>query len=237
MMNSRSATGRRLVVGLILAIVLVAAILAAAFYFANPGQVGGTSESQTSSATTTAPATVRVFGLASTVGQGTHVVSLTFTNTMTGTNFTAPISSGGFSADLPNGATYHVGVRWAGNYSWQSGVEDRGDLTVNMPAGSMAAQSYNVQFETPPTVVAVHGTIAWSLPSAHPFKIIYTASDGESFEAAVQNATFSTRLPNMMDYQVKVFWAYPGGTADYLFAHNQTVSVGVGVVGLDLLIT
>lgn len=221
---------------LILIGTLVAALLAAAFYFLSPGQTGTQTSGSRTTSELTRPATMRVFGLASTVGAGTHVLALTFTDEKTGANFTALVSNGGFSADLPNGAAYLVAVRWAGNYSWQVGVEDRGELTVNMSAGSMAAQSYNVQFETPSTVVAVHGTIAWSLPSAQPFKVVYTASDGESFEAAVQNSTFSTRLPNMMDYQVKVFWEYSDGTTDYLFAHNQTVSAGAGVVGLDLLI-
>lgn len=225
-----------LAVGLILIVALATTLLAAAFYFASSGHTGTrTSESQTTSTLTT-PATVKVFGLASTVGEGTHPLALTFTDAKTGANFTAPVSNGGFSADLPNGAVYHVAVRWAGNYSWQVGVEDRGELTINMSAGSMAAQSYNVQIETPPTVVAVHGTISWSISSAQPFKVVYTASDGESFEAAVQNSTFFTRLPIMMDYQVKVYWRYSDGTTDYLFANDQTVSGGMGVVGLDLLI-
>lgn len=221
---------------LILIVALVATSLAAAFYFASPGHTGTQTSGLPTASTLTTPATVKVFGLASTVVEGTHVVALTFTDAKIGANFTAPVSNGGFSADLPNGAVYLVAVRWAGNYSWQVGVENRGELTVNMSAGSMAAQSYNVQFETPPTVVAVHGTISWSIPSAQPFKVVYTASDGESFEAAVQNDTFYTRLPIMMDYQVKVFWLYSDGTTDYLFANNQTVSGGIGVVGLDLLI-
>ena len=185
-----------------------------------------------SNATLPTLAMVNVFGLVSTVGQGTYAVAMTFTNIRTGANFTAPVSNGSFSIDLPNGAVYNVGAWWAGNYSWQAGIEERGELIVNMSAGSMAAQSYNIQFETPPTIVAVNGTILWSLPSAHPVKIVYTASDGESFEAAVKNTTFSTRLPNMMDYQVKVFWEYADGTTDYLFATNQTVNEGIGVVGL-----
>jgi len=236
MISHRAATGKMLVVGLVLVVTLVLATMATTIYFANPGQTGTkTSESQTTSGLVT-PASVKVFGLASTVWQGTHVIALTFTNMRSGANFTAPVSNGGFSVDLPNGATYHVRVQWTGNYSWQVGVEDRGELTVNMSAGSMAAQSYNVQLETPPTEVAVHGTISWSIPSAQPFKIVYTASDGESFEAAVQNRTFFTKLPIMMDYQVKVFWLYSDGTSDYLFANNQTIGGGIGVIGLDLLV-
>ena len=203
----------------------------------SPPTTSTSTQTKTQTTTTfTTPTTVTVFGLASTVGEGTHVVSLTFTNTGTGANYTAPMSNGGFSVDLPNGAVYHVSVQWAGNYSWQAGVEDRGDLTVNMSAGSMMAQSYNVQFETPPTAVAVHGTILWTLPLAYPYKIVYTASDGESFDATVQNATFSTRLPNLMDYHVTVFWQYADGSTDYLVGTNQIVSEGVGVAGLDLVV-
>jgi len=40
----------------------------------------------------------------------------------------------------------------------------------------------------------------------------------------------------MTDYQVKVFWQYADGTTDYLFAANQTVNEGAGVVGLHLAI-
>jgi len=180
---------------------------------------------------------VTVFGLASTIGQGTHVVALDFTNTRTGANFVASVSDGKFSISLPNAAVYDVAARWAGDYSWQKGAVDRGDLMVNMSAGSMAAMSYNLQLDTPPTIVATHGTILGSLPSAQPVKIVYTAAEGESFQADVQNVTFSARLPNLMDYQVKVFWLYADGTANYPFAKNQTLSEGIGVVGVDVVIS
>jgi len=78
--------------------------------------------------------------------------------------------------------------------------------------------------------------MSWTLPSAFPIGVTYTASDGESFQAAVQNATFSTRLPNVMQYQVKVFWQYSDGTTDYLFGANQTINEAAGVVGLNLVI-
>jgi len=228
-MKCRAATANLYVVGFLI-VVLVAASSAVALYLSSPERIR--------SVTTTPPfpATVNVFGLASTVGQGTHMVALTFSNTKTGANFTAPVSDGKYSVTLPNVSTYEVVARWAGNYSWQAGIGQRGELTVNMTAGSMAAMSYNLQAETPPTVVAVHGTILWSLPSAQPVRVVYTSSDGESIDAAVQNSTFSTRLPNMMDYQVKVFWQYADGTTDYLFGANQTVNEGIGVVGLDLSI-
>jgi hypothetical protein len=213
-----------------LALILVVSAVALVFF------VGNSTTSNSSTSSEQQPPFVTVFGLASTVGQGTHMVAMGFTNTKTGENFTAPISDGNFSVSLPNGAVYHVAARWAGNYSWQAGVDDRGGLTVNMSAGSMTVMSYNIQLQTPPTIVAVHGAILWTIPSAHPVSIIYTASDGESFEAPVQNATFSTRLPNMMDYQVKVFWQYQDGSTDYLFAANQTVNEGTGVAGLDFTV-
>ena len=195
------------------------------------------SQTQTTSSSAAPPSTVMVFGLVSTVGQGTHVASLTFTNTETGANYTAPMSNGGFSVDVPNQASYDVRIYWVGNYSWQSGVEDRGALTVNMTAGSMAAESYDVQFETPPTVVGIIGTVAWTISSAQPVRVVYTASDGETFQAAVQNGTFITRLPNMMTYHVKVYWQYSNGTSDYYVADDLTVSEGIGVVALDVVIS
>lgn len=231
MRRSRSSVAlSRSVIAFSLAIVLVLSGLALAFFVGNSSPIN-------SSTTTSQPlGNVTVFGLASTVGQGTHMVALVFTNNRTGANLTALVSSGSFSVSLPNGAVYDVVAKWAGNYSWQSGADDRGAVTVNMSTGSMRAMSYNLQLETPPTIVAVHGTILWTLPSAHPISVVYTSSDGESFQAQVQNATFSMRLPNMMDYQVKVFWQYADGTTDYLFAANQTVNEGTGVVGLDLAV-
>lgn len=178
---------------------------------------------------------VTVFGLASTVGQGTRVTSLAFTDAKTGANFTAQVSDGRFSVPLPNGAAYDVVATWAGNYSWQTGAIDRGGLTVNM-SGPTATMSYNLQLETPPTIVPVQVTIAWTLPSAHPISVTYIATDGESFQAEVQNSTFATRLPNTMQYQVKVFWQYSDGTTDYLFGANQTINEAAGVVGLNLVI-
>jgi len=237
-MKSRAALGKVLVTGLI-AILLVAVALGAGLYLDISGQAGSQTSSLTSSSSSSSlptPTTVNVFGLVSTVGQGTHLVGLAFTDTISGVNLTAPISGGKFSIDLPNGAVYDVMVRWVGNYSWQTGEIDRGDLTVNMSAGSIGAMSYNLQVETPPTILSTHGTISQSLPSAYPIKVVYTASDGESFVAAVQNTTFSTRLPNMMDYQVKVFWQYADGTTDYYSASNQTIHEGIGVTGVDLVI-
>lgn len=232
-MKSHVALGKAMAMAL-LAILLIAIAFGAGIYLDVTGYFG-TRTTQTTSPLPT-PATVNVFGLVSTVGQGTHLVALMFTNVNTGVNLTAPVSNGKFSIDLPNGVVYDVVARWAGNYSWQTGDVDRGDLTVNMSAGSMGAMSYNLQVVTPPTILAVQGTILQSITSATPVKVVYTASDGETFEAAVQNTTFSTRLPNMMDYQVKVFWQYADGTTDYYFATNQTVREGVGVTGLDLVI-
>jgi len=233
-MKSRTALGKVFAMGL-LTILLVAAALGAGLYLDVSGQARSQTSSLTSSSLPT-PATANVFGLVSTIGQGTHLVALTFTDTNSGVILTVPVSDGKFSIDLPNRAIYDVVAQWAGNYSWQTGEIDRGDLTVNMSAGSMDAMSYNLQVETPPTVLAVHGTISQSLPSAHPTKVVYTASDGESFEATVQNATFSTRLPNMMDYQVKVFWQYADGTTDYYSATDQTIHEGTGVTGVELVV-
>jgi hypothetical protein len=229
-MKSGMAVGRMLPLGLILVSLAVASLAAVVYTGDSPRQT----ESQSTSVST--PSTVNVFGLVSAIGPGTHLVSLSFTDTVTGANLTAPVTNEHFSINLPNGAIYAVSARWAGNRSWQGGFIDRGTLTVNMSAGSSGAMSYNLQVETPPTVLAVQGTIAQSRPAAHPVMVAYTASDGESFQADVQNGTFSARLPNMMDYQVKVFWQNSDGTVDYYFASDQTVNEAVGVAGLVLVI-
>jgi hypothetical protein len=226
--GSRAIPRRAVALGMV--VILGASGLSLAFFLRNatPGSSSTTGSGQ--------PVDVTVFGLASTVGQGTHMTAVVFTSSSTGANFTASVSRGNFTANLPNGAVYHVAANWAGNYSWQAGSVEKGELTVNMSAGSMAAMSYNLQVETPPTIVAVHGTILWTLSSSQPVSVVYTASDGETFQAPVHNTTFSTRLPNMIDYQVKVFWRYADGSTDYLFAPNQTINEGSGVVGLDLVI-
>ena len=77
------------------------------------------------------------------------MVALTFIDVSSGTNLTTPVSGGTFSIDLPNAAIYDVVARWVGNYSWQAGDMDRGDLTVNMSAGSMGAMSYNLELGDP----------------------------------------------------------------------------------------
>ena len=232
-MSMKAAPGKTLDVAL-LAVILVAAALGVGLYLGVAGQ--SDSQSVGSSSSVPTPTTVDVFGLVSS-GQGTHVVALAFRNIKTGANLSAPTSDGKFSVNLPNGVIYDVVVRWSGNYSWQVGEMDRGDLTVNMSAGSALAMFYNVEVETPPTVLSVQGTILQSLPSAHPTRVVYTASDGESFEVSVQNATFSTRLPNMMDYQVKVFWQYADGSTNYYFSNDQTIREAVGVTGINIVIS
>jgi hypothetical protein len=86
-------------------------------------------------------------------------------------------------------------------------------------------------------VVGIIGTVAWTISSAQPVRVVYTASDGETFQAAVQNGTFITRLPNMMTYHVKVYWQYSNSTSDYYVADDLTVSEGIGVVALDVVIS
>lgn len=172
-------------IGLVIGTLMVV-LSASGLYLTTPR--GTSSSTSSSSNITQAPSMVNVFGLASTVGQDTSVVSLTFTNTAAGGSYTVQVSGGRFSVDVPNGVVYHVTARWVGNYSWQAGIEDRGDLTVNMSAGSMASMSYTLQFETPPTIVAVHGTILWTIATAFPAWVDHKASDGESFPTQVQNA-------------------------------------------------
>jgi hypothetical protein len=82
-------------------------------------------------------------------------------------------------------------------------------------------------------LLALRRTILQALPAAQPFKVVYSASDGESFNATGQNNSFSAMLPNMMDYQVRVHGQYSDGTIDY-YANNLTVVEGIGVPGWTL---
>ena len=210
------------------ALVLVGALLIAAFSL---GLLGGGSSS-----TTAAPDEVNVFGLVSTLGQGTHMVAVVFTDAVNGRVSNATVSEGRFSVDLPNPGVYNVSCAWVGNYTWQRGVSARGQLTLDVPSGAMPAQSYNFQQETPNTVVAVHGVVSWLIPLAIPTSISFSAADGATFEVPVANGSFSGIVPNLMEYQVRVFWQLADGASDYYFARNLAVNAGLGVVGLDVKI-
>jgi hypothetical protein len=223
---------RALAAGAVVVLVILAALV---FVFPRSG-----SGALKSSSTLTATASVTVFGLVSTTGPGTHATSMIFTSERDGQTFIAPTSwpgTGRFSIELPNDDKYGVAVGWAGNYSWQQGQTDQGVMSLNVSAGSQAAQSYNVVFPTPDAVVLVDGAVAWQINGSNPIAIRFTAGDGQNFTAAVANqGTFSIRLPNLVTYEVSVQSQNATGYSDWYYAHQMVISAGVNVVGLTVRI-
>lgn len=181
---------------------------------------------------------VRVFGLVSTTGAGTHPVSMNFTSLRTSTTFVALVSSGQFSIQLPNQDTYNITMEWDGNYTWQRGQASAGSVSLNMPAGSNMAQSDNLNLPTPDSIVTINGTMPWQVVASHPVNVRFTASDGENFTARVSaDDTFSLPLPNMMDYQVNIQSQNSTGYQEWYYAHTLQVTAGVNVLGLFVRIS
>ena len=175
-----------------------------------------------------------VFGLVSTTGAGTHPTSMAFVNTTGGGIFTAQLVGNHYSIALPNHVTYNVSLRWAGNYTWQSGEIEIGQLPINMSSGSSMTQSYNVVEDTPNSVLTVSGSISWQIVSSFPGSVKFTAGDGEVFVGNVtQNKTFSVILPNIMTYQVEIGTITNAtGMTEWYYAHELTIDTGTRITGL-----
>ena len=175
---------------------------------------------------------VRVFGLVSTMGAGTHPSEMVFTDAESGRVATAQVSNGGYSIQLPNHRVYNVTMNWRGNYTWQTGGVDLGKMSVDMSEGSMMAQSYNVAQPTPDSEVTVGGSINWLMVTAQPTAVRFTTIDGETFEAGVTGLSFSTVLPNLMTYHVQVQATNSTGYSEWYDFHQLSVFAGTSVSGL-----
>ncbi len=177
---------------------------------------------------------VRIFGLVSSLGAGTHPTELVFIDAETGQVAAAAVTDGGFSIQLPNHSVYNVTMGWSGNYTWQSGSVDLGQLSVDMSEGSMMAQSYNVAQPTPDSEVTVSGSLVWQSVTDQPAAIKFTASDGETFQTSVSGTNFVLSLPNLMTYEVQVQATNSTGYSDWFYFHQAPVYAGVYVVGITL---
>lgn len=229
--SNLSGFSKVFVVGLLVAIVVSAAVIAVLY-----GALGGTTSS--SSSTSAEPGYVNVFGLVSTLGTGTHPTSMVFGSAGSHQKFEAPVSGGRFSVDVPNHDVYNVTMRWSGNYSWQAGETAGDKLTVNMSAGSHAAMSYNVVKPTPESVLVVDGTVAWQMVTSNPVAVRFTAADGTNITATVTaGRTFSLRLPNMMNYSVDIQSGNATARGEWYYAHQLEVRAGVNVIGIMVRIS
>ena len=177
---------------------------------------------------------VRVFGLVSTMGAGTHPSEMVFTDAESGQVAVAQVSDGGYSIQLPNHRMYNVTVNWGGNYTWQTGGVDLGSMSVDMSEGSMMAQSYNVAQPTPDSEVTVGGSISWQMVTAQPTAVRFTAADGETFEAGVTGLSFSRALPNLMTYEVQIQATNSTGYSEWYDFHELAVFAGTSVLGLTV---
>ena len=186
------------------------------------------------SASPPAAQTVRVFGLVSSLGAGTHPTELVFMDAETGQVAAAAVTDGGFSIQLPNHKVYNATMGWGGNYTWQSGTVDLGQLVVDMSEGSMMAQSYNVAQPTPDSEVIVSGSMVWQAVTAQPTAIKFTASDGETFQTSVSGTNFVISLPNLMTYEVQVQATNSTGYSDWFYFHPVPVYAGISVVGITV---
>ncbi|MDE1858515.1 MAG: hypothetical protein KGI26_05580 [Thaumarchaeota archaeon] len=177
---------------------------------------------------------VRVFGLVSSMGAGTHPIGMVFTDSRSGQASSASVTGGGYSMQLPNHRVYNVTMNWQGNHTWQTGAAALGQLSVDMSEGSSLAQSYNVAQATPDSEVAVAGTLVWQMVMAQPTAIRFTASDGSAFMAPVAGLAFNATLPNLMTYEVDVRATNATGYSEWFNFHQLAVYAGVNTMGLTV---
>jgi len=91
----------------------------------NPNILGAVVSASTSILPT--PTQITVSGIASSSGQGTQPISITFRNNA-GNNYVATVTSGQYSIQLPNPGTYAILASWSGSYTWQTDT-----ITVQNP--------------------------------------------------------------------------------------------------------
>lgn len=224
--------------------VCVIAIVISALYFSNiSGWWNTTSKSTSSTSTWTSPTTTtntlttpayfKIFGLVSTTGNGTEDTAVVFTSS-SGKRYVATITNGSFFIELPNLNTYNATTVWKGSYSWQNGTIYRGQLFLNAAPGSKAAQSFNIQDETPNSLITVSGVITLKGHTANPVMIRFNATYGQTFEALVNNGTYSINLPNIMEYTISVKLEDTAGNFGWSDAGSLTVQASPGTMAQTL---
>ncbi len=220
------------------------ALIVSALYFSNVGgwwnntttTTSSTTSSSTSPTTTTAtfttPAYAKVFGLAYTIGNGTHDTTVVFTSS-SGVKYVATITNGSFSIDLPNPGIYNATTEWEGLYPWQNGTIFKGQVILNWGPGSKAAQSFNIQDETPESLIEVSGAIILR-QNANPVTIRFNATNGQTFDTVVKSSIYLINLPNMMKYTISVKWEDEDGNIGWSDAGSVTIQASPGIKGQSL---
>lgn len=211
----------------IVAVVLIAvAGLGAAFYFytGNPNQGHSSTPSQskstslTTSTSTTQTAIVAGSGSVTLSGQGTQATQLTFAGTPG--SFNSPVSQGHYSISLPAPATYSVSAQWTGQYAWQTGSVDLGQLYVG---GNSLSFTHDFQGATPDSQVTVSGTTTTSGSGTNPTRVVFVGS-AANFTASLTGQQYSVSVPNLATYKVLINWV--GG---YSWQTGTVVIVGFSV--------
>ena len=232
----------------IIILIFTIALVVSALYFSNAGGWWNsttttsstststqtwTSTTSTSTPPLTTPPNATVFGLVSTIGNGTQDTEVIFTSS-TGDTYIAPVTDGHFSIQLPNPGTYNVTTKWKGLYPWQNGTNFKGQAILNWGPGSKATQSFNIEEETPESLIKVSGAITLKGSVANPILVRFIMTDGQILEAAVKYTIYSIDLPNMMTYTISVMWEDADSNTGWSNADPVTIQASPGIKGQSL---
>jgi hypothetical protein len=227
--SSKRNTVAVVVVVVILLVVAVAVVIS--FTPLSGGNVGGGEGSEVTDTTTsqlTTPAYIVLSGSISLSGQGTYATTITFASS--GNTYTATVSGGQFSKQLPNPATYTVTVNWQGEYSWQHGTLNEGTYQASQGAGGSGFDSIQVTDETPNSVVSLVGNVQTNGAGTQPISIKFVNSDGQEFPGTVTAGTYSiTGVPNLINYTVTIYWTGYFSSSGTCNAGTLPLQAGVGV--------
>lgn len=75
-------------------------------------------------------------------------------------------------------------------------------------------------------MITVSGKIVLKGYTANPILVRFDTTDGQLFETATENSTYSINLPNLMDYTVSVEWADSAGNSRWTDAGIANVQAG-----------
>jgi hypothetical protein len=222
--ESSSHTGRNIIIGVVIVIVLGLAILYFVGGFGNgstPGVIGG-------GPSPLAPSQATVSGSASTSGSGTSATEVLFTSGA-GTTYSAPVSGGQFSIQLPNPGAYSIQVKWVGSYSWQGGtVSVSNPLDLNIGPGGSSSVSDSVSVSTPDSTESFSGGASTTTYGTSAESISFTGTSGGPITATISGGSYSITLPNEMSYTVQIQYsdAFGGGTCTASSSFNVNVPAG-----------
>lgn len=175
------------------------------------------------------PTLILVSGNTSSGGQGTQASNVTFTGS-SGNNYTANVSNGQYSIQLPNLDNYNIIVKWVGSYPWQNGISQPTQFSLNQEgAGASANINVNLKVNSPNSIITYSGTANTINNTKYSLTIIFTSSNnGQTFNGQVVNNTYSIQLPNLQGYTVQLHWQGPSNYSGACNAGTVTINVPAG---------